>query len=173
MQRVLVSVIGIVASCVFSLPAVAQSTQTPNKQEPAQKTATPAAEEKPKNEVELALEEAKKQNELVLPACLQGEDCAGGKDAVDGKNALVGQALELAKPVYSPVARAARVSGTVQVLLIIDKDGNVAIAAAISGHPLLQAAAVTAARNSRFSPTLYEGKPVKVTGVIEYNFVPQ
>jgi len=42
---------------------------------------------------------------------------------------------------------------------------------AISGHPLLWAACVEAAKNSLFSPTLLAGKPVKVTGVIQYNFV--
>jgi TonB family protein len=173
MRRFQVLVIAILATCLCAVTASAQSTQTPDKQEPAQKAVTPADAEKTKNEVELALEEAKKRDELVLAACIEGEKCESGSEAVDGKVVLVGRVLELAKPAYPPIARAAHVTGTVQVQLIIDKDGTVAVAAAISGHPLLQAAAVTAARNSRFSPTLYEGKPVKVTGVIQYNFVSQ
>jgi len=41
----------------------------------------------------------------------------------------------------------------------------------VSGHPLLRAAAVAAARGARFSPTKLSGQPVKVSGVITYNFV--
>jgi hypothetical protein len=37
----------------------------------------------------------------------------------------------------------------------------------------LQAVAVAAARQARFSPTKLSGQPVKVTGVIQYNFVAQ
>lgn len=44
---------------------------------------------------------------------------------------------------------------------------------AISGNPLLRQAAINAAMQARFSPTLLMGEPVKVTGVITYNFVKQ
>jgi protein TonB len=54
----------------------------------------------------------------------------------------------------------------------IDESGNVISASAVSGHPLLRAAAVAAARSSKFSPTMLSGQAVKVTGVIVYNFVP-
>ena len=53
------------------------------------------------------------------------------------------------------------------------ENGNVIAAHAVSGHPLLQSAAVGAARQARFSPTKLSGQPVKVTGVIQYNFVAQ
>ena len=86
---------------------------------------------------------------------------------------LNGKALELPKPEYPDIARAAHASGTVVVQVLIDEDGNVASAHAISGHPLLQAAAVGAAREARFAPTRLSGQPVKVTGVIQYNFVSQ
>ena len=46
-------------------------------------------------------------------------------------------------------------------------------ATAVAGHPLLQQAAAAAARQARFSPTLLSGEPVKVSGVITYNFVLQ
>jgi protein TonB len=52
----------------------------------------------------------------------------------------------------------------------VDEEGNVVAAKAVSGHPLLQAAAVDAARQSKFKPTLIEGKPVKVSAVISYVF---
>lgn len=84
---------------------------------------------------------------------------------------LNGKALALPQPAYPPIARAAHVSGTVIVQVVIDEQGNVVAAKAVEGHPLLQAACVTAAREAKFSPTTLEGEPVKVTGVIQYNFV--
>jgi TonB family protein len=86
---------------------------------------------------------------------------------------LNGKALALPKPAYPAIARAAHASGTVEVKVLIDEEGNVVAAQALSGHPLLQAASVAAAREAKFSPTLLAGEPVKVTGVIQYNFVSQ
>lgn len=74
------------------------------------------------------------------------------------------------EPEYPPIAKAARVQGTVTVKVLVGEDGSVIAAQAESGHPLLQAAAVKAARQARFSTTLLDGKPVKVLGVITYNF---
>jgi protein TonB len=86
---------------------------------------------------------------------------------------LNGKAISLPKPNYPPIARAAHASGTVVVQVLIDENGNVVSAKAVSGHPLLQAVSVSAARQARFSPTKLSGQPVKVTGVIQYNFVAQ
>ena len=86
---------------------------------------------------------------------------------------LNGKALSLPKPPYPQIAKAAHASGTVVVQVLIDENGNVVSARAVSGHPLLQAVAVAAARGARFSPTKLSGQPVKVTGVIQYNFVAQ
>ena len=91
-------------------------------------------------------------------------------EKVDG-GVLNGKALELPQPPYPPIARAAHASGTVEVQVIIDEQGNVSAARAISGHPLLQAVSVAAARQARFTPTRLDDEPVKVTGVIKYNFV--
>lgn len=85
---------------------------------------------------------------------------------------LNGKATSLPKPPYPPAARAVRASGSVSVQVLIDESGRVISATAVSGHPLLQAAAVAAARQARFSPTMLSGQPVKVSGVITYNFVP-
>ncbi len=85
---------------------------------------------------------------------------------------LNGKATNLVQPLYPAAARAVRASGAVNVQVTIDESGNIISASAVSGHQLLRASAVTAARESKFSPTLLGGKPVKVTGVIVYNFVP-
>src|ERR1043165_5492050 len=70
-------------------------------------------------------------------------------------------------------AKAAKASGTVAVAVTVDESGNVISATAISGHPLLQAAAVAAARQAKFTPYKMDGAPVKVKGVLTYNFVPE
>jgi len=85
---------------------------------------------------------------------------------------LNGKATSLPKPPYPPAARAVRAAGAVSVQVLIDESGNVVSASAVSGHPLLRAAAVQAARGARFSPTMLSGQAVKVSGVITYNFVP-
>src|SRR5687768_14231574 len=94
------------------------------------------------------------------------------KTVVSG-GVLNGKAISKPQPAYPPIAKAARASGTVTVQILVDESGRVVSASAVNGHPLLQQAAVAAARNARFSPTLLSGQPVKVSGVITYNFVLQ
>ncbi len=86
---------------------------------------------------------------------------------------LNGKATNLVKPPYPPAAKAVRASGAVTVQITIDENGDVISAVAVSGHPLLRASAVQAARSSKFPPTLLGGKAVKVTGVVVYNFTPE
>lgn len=85
---------------------------------------------------------------------------------------LNGKATSLPKPAYPAAAKAVRAGGSVSVQVVISEAGSVISASAVSGHPLLRAAAESAARGARFSPTLLSGQPVKVSGVITYNFVP-
>lgn len=85
---------------------------------------------------------------------------------------LNGRAIDLPKPEYTPDARARRLSGTVVVKVEIDEKGKVLGARDIcQGLPFLTEAAINAARQARFSPTLLNGQPIKVTGVIQYNFI--
>lgn len=84
---------------------------------------------------------------------------------------LNGKATSLPKPPYPPAARAVRASGAVNVQVTISESGSVVSANAVSGHPLLRAAAEQAARSAKFAPTTLSGQPVSVTGVIVYNFL--
>jgi TonB family protein len=86
------------------------------------------------------------------------------------KGVINGSAVMLIKPEYPAAAKAVNASGTVSVQVTVDEEGNVISAAAIGGHPLLQSAAVKAAQQSKFKPTLLSGQPVRVTGIITYNF---
>ena len=81
------------------------------------------------------------------------------------------KAISKPQPPYPPAAKAARAQGSVTVDVTVDETGRVVAAEAVSGHPLLRAAAVAAAKQAKFSPTLVQGEPVKVSGLLTYNFV--
>ena len=100
-----------------------------------------------------------------------GSDRKPGEKAPINGGILNGKALSLPQPPYPPIAQQANAAGTVLVQVVIDETGNVISAHATSGHPLLQSAAVAAARQAKFAPTSLMGEPVKVTGVLSYNFV--
>src|SRR6266566_3080638 len=119
--------------------------------------------DEPKNESAAAPSGETKPVEAATPAQ------PGEKAPIQG-GVLNGKALSLPQPEYPAIAAQARASGTVVVQVTVDEAGNVISAHAVSGHPLLQAAAVSAARLARFSPTSLMGEPVKVTGVLTYNF---
>jgi protein TonB len=83
---------------------------------------------------------------------------------------LNGKAVQLPTPDYPEVAKRMRAAGLVTVEVVIDVNGKVISAKATSGPAMLQQAAVQAALRARFSPTTLSGQPVKVSGVINYNF---
>jgi TonB family protein len=93
-----------------------------------------------------------------------------GAGTVISAGVLNGKATSKPEPSYPAIARAARASGTVTVQVVVDEQGKVTSAKAVSGHPLLRASAEAAARQARFSPTVLSGRPVKVSGVVTYNF---
>lgn len=88
-----------------------------------------------------------------------------------GKPPISGGMLN-SKAIYLPTPEvpAGEASGVVLVQVLVDESGAVIEARAISGPNHLHAAAVTAARLARFSPTLLMGEPVRVTGTLSYNF---
>ena len=100
-----------------------------------------------------------------------GEDAQKVPKMIRG-GVLNGKARRLEKPAYPSAARAEGASGSVSVQVLIDEEGKIVAAQAIDGSPLLHFAARTAACKSEFSPTTLSGVPVKVSGVITYNFVP-
>ena len=75
------------------------------------------------------------------------------------------------QPEYPPIARAAHISGTVQLRAIIGKDGAVRELQVISGNPLLVRAARAAVLQWRYRPTLLNGEPVEVETYITANFL--
>ena len=83
---------------------------------------------------------------------------------------LNGTAISLPSPGYPETARRLRMSGVVNVEVVVDETGKVISAVAASGPMPLREVAVQAALRARFSPTKLSGQPVKVSGMINYKF---
>jgi periplasmic protein TonB len=86
---------------------------------------------------------------------------------------LVGKAVSLPQPPYPIFAKQIRAQGPVNVQIVVGENGSVISAHAVSGSPALTNAAEDAAKRARFTPTILNGAPVKIQGVITYNFVLQ
>lgn len=84
---------------------------------------------------------------------------------------LQGNAINRITPPYPEIAKRARIQGAVQILVTISEEGKVTDATTISGPPLLRAAAIDAARKWYFTPTRIGSVPVKLQGVLTFNFV--
>lgn len=110
-------------------------------------------------------------NYSAATAAPQGPSPLAGEKTLSG-GVVNGKAISLPKPLYPSAARALKAAGTVSILVLIDENGTVFSAEPTSGHPLLRPAAATAACSAEFSPTFLDGNPVKVSGIITYNFVP-
>ena len=74
------------------------------------------------------------------------------------------------KPEYPPLAKMARIQGTVRLEAIISRDGTIQDLKVVSGHPLLVKAAMEAVQRWRYQPTLLNGDPVEVVTEIDVNF---
>ena len=74
------------------------------------------------------------------------------------------------QPVYPPLARQTRISGTVRLHAIISKAGTIQSLEVMSGHPLLVRAAMDAVQQWRYKPTLLNGEPVEVDTTIDVIF---
>ncbi len=81
--------------------------------------------------------------------------------------------IRMIQPTYPPLARQARVQGVVVLHIIVDESGNVREADIISGHPLLEDAAVAAVKQWKYSPTILNGHPVQVTTTVSVVFTLQ
>ena len=84
-----------------------------------------------------------------------------------------GNAIYLPKPEYPEEAKSQGIKGTVSVQILIDKNGDVESAKALSNHPLLRKEAEKAALKTKFSQTFSSGKPVKIGCVLVYFFNPE
>jgi len=107
---------------------------------------------------------------------LKVESAALSPEAAKLQDIVVGgiinkQAVKKPMPPYPAEAKFRRAKGTIYVRVVVDEEGNVIVAHAVNGHVSLREVSEEVARRAKFSPTLLCGKPVKVAGVITYNFV--
>jgi protein TonB len=87
-----------------------------------------------------------------------------------GGNVQAANLVRKVTPVYPPLAKQARIQGTVRFTAIIGKDGTIQNLQLVSGHPLLVAAAQAAVTQWVYKPTLLNGEPVEVVTQIDVNF---
>ena len=156
MTLVLITILPVCKVVVFAMQETISSEQTASKRH---RTTS--------GDVDRILEDLKLRREDVVESCL--ENCEKAQEP--SKKISGGGLVTKMKAAYPPIAVAARASGKVLVLIVINEEGKVIAAQSISGHPLLQAAAVRAARGSTFNPYLLEGAPTKVMGTLTYKFV--
>jgi TonB family protein len=94
----------------------------------------------------------------------------------DTKRITIGGNVQQAKlirqttPVYPPLAKQARISGVVQLQVVIATDGTVKDIGVISGHPLLVPPSIEAVKQWQYQPTLLNGQPVEVLTQVDVNF---
>ena len=113
------------------------------------------------------LEQPNQQQPVVQAA--SGSSLPAGTLRIGGNQ----QAAKLTKkitPVYPPLAKQARIQGTVRMNVTIDKQGRVMNIELLSGHPLLAPAAVEAVQQWEYQPTLLNGNPVDILTVVDINF---
>jgi periplasmic protein TonB len=78
--------------------------------------------------------------------------------------------IQKTQPVYPPIAKAARVSGTVVIQATISKSGTIENLKVISGPAMLQQSALDAVRSWRYRPYLLNNDPVEVETTINVIF---
>jgi len=87
-----------------------------------------------------------------------------------GGNVQQAKLIRQPKPVYPPLARQARIQGTVRFNAIIGRDGTIQNLQLVTGHPLLVPSAQDAVKQWVYQPTLLNGEPVEVITIIDVNF---
>jgi TonB family protein len=147
---------------------------------PAQTTTAPAQRSAPAA-TEARSEPARQQNsqpaapaQANRPTDNAGDAAASAAGQGTPSLIAVGSLLALARqrvaPGYPPIARSARVSGSVTVYLVVNEKGEVESIQRAEGPVQLQQAAVEAARRWKFNPTVVNGQPVRVSGHLSFNF---
>jgi TonB family protein len=102
-------------------------------------------------------------------ACEEGD---GQEPVKIAASAAAANLIERMDPVYPPLAQAARIQGSVELTVLIGKDGSVKTAQLVSGHPLLVNAAKDAVMQWKYRPALVNGNVVTVIARVILNFTP-
>lgn len=84
---------------------------------------------------------------------------------------MEGNLIYRVQPQYPPLARQARIQGSVVLQAVISREGAIEKLQVLSGHPMLVQAAVEAVRHWRYRPYVLNGEPVEVETEVTVNFV--
>ncbi len=116
--------------------------------------------------VNLSISAQKKERIEVVPT-ISTETLAG-----KCKNFTLGTLVLLLQPEYPPEAKTAQIGGTVTVSIGIDETGKVSGIKKIEGNRILRDAVINAVQKVKFTPTMCDGVPKPVNGLLTYNFIP-
>jgi TonB family protein len=92
------------------------------------------------------------------------------RPAITGSNMQQPKLIRRVEPVYPALAKRARVQGRVVMQITVDEEGNVTEAKPLSGHPLLNDAAVAAVKQWKYSPAIMNGVPVSLITTATLDF---
>ena len=81
-------------------------------------------------------------------------------------------AVSKPQPVYGPVAKQMKIAGRVEIEVVVDEQGNVTNAKAVTGNPILTQSAISAAEKWKFTPFTADGKPDKAICTLVFDFRP-
>jgi hypothetical protein len=95
---------------------------------------------------------------------------ASGRRIRVGGNVAQNNLISKVNPVYPPMAKSAKIQGTVKLGVLIGEDGHLMDVVLVSGHPLLVTPSIDAVRQWVYRPTLLNGNPVEVITVIDVNY---
>ena len=87
-----------------------------------------------------------------------------------GGSVIQANLISQPKPTYPPLAKQARIQGTVRFNAVIAKDGTIQQLSVVSGHPLLIPSAQDAVKQWKYRPTMLNNEPVEVQTTIDVNF---
>src|SRR5205085_1873972 len=80
------------------------------------------------------------------------------------------RAVQCSVPLYPAFGKNVRAKGTVMVEVLVNPDGSVRSAEAVSGHPLLRASAVQAAMQWKFKPFTVNSRRLRAIGLLPIIF---
>lgn len=159
---------------IASISTLPAGRPTPPPTAPASKTSAPAAA--PNNVRPTTAQPSGEQRTNAAPANASAAPQQPTAETGPVDNApvavgsLVGKTRTRVPPSYPALARTARVTGSVTVYLVVNEKGEVESVVRADGPQQLQQAAMDAARRWKFNPTVIDGKPVRVTGYLSFNF---
>ena len=106
----------------------------------------------------------------VPPPALEPKKVSDTSPIRVGGHAEEANLIHKVMPVYPPLAKSARVQGSVEFTALISKEGAIEDLQVVHGHPLLIGAAKDAVLQWRYRPTMLNGSPVEVVTAITVNF---